>query len=460
MDSKESSSLYTAEPHIQIRAASGRFARLRLFVMTSLLLGFYGLPWLSINDTPLLLLDLAARRFYIFGGTFVPQDMIYLTGLLIISAFGLFFVTTVAGRVFCGYACPQTVFTQLFTWTEWLIEGDRPKRIKLDQSAWNLNKITRRGSKHLAWVVLAAFTGLTFVGYFVPAPDLFSQAFHFELGGWALFWALFYGFATWGNAGFLREQVCKYMCPYARFQSVMFDDDTLLIGYNEKRGEPRKHLAPTIETGDCIDCTLCVQVCPTGIDIRDGLQYECIACAACIDACDSVMDKIGKPRGLVSYSTGRKDAGGKLRILRPRAIAYGLVFTLIVSGFVTALALRNNVEFDVYRDRQQLYAPLQDGHIRNSYQLHVTNKQDVAVSLNIQAISDQAVSDISGAALADDTFKISPSVIELQARESKHVSVNVVAHNPPAWQSISLQLLTPNGDVQTTQNTTFLGPTP
>jgi cytochrome c oxidase accessory protein FixG len=448
MDSTKTS-LYASEANIQIRAASGRFAKLRLFTMFSLLGGFYALPWLRLNDHPAMLFDIAARRFYVLGGTFVPQDMIYLTGLLIISAFGLFFVTTVAGRVFCGYACPQTVFTQLFTWAEWLFEGDRPKRLKLDRSPWNANKIVKRGSKHLSWIVLAALTGLTFVSYFVPAGELFSQVIHLELAGWALFWSVFYGFATWGNAGFLREQVCKYMCPYARFQSVMFDEDTLLVSYNQPRGEPRKNQAPDpSETGDCIDCTLCVQVCPTGIDIRDGLQYECIACSACIDACDTVMDKIGKPRGLVSYSTARKDNGGSIKIFRPKAIAYGVVFALIVSGFVTALALRSNVEFDIYRDRQQLYTPLQDGQIRNGYQLHITNKQNVAVSLQISAQG------------GEQNFELYPKNVELQPLESRHLTINIVATHPPAWQDIQLQLITPNGEVMASQDTTFLGPSP
>lgn len=445
-------SLYAAEPHIQIRASSGRFSKLRFFMMCSLLGGFYALPWLQLNNQPALLLDIAARRFYILGGTFVPQDMIYLTGLLIISAFGLFLVTTVAGRVFCGYACPQTVFTQLFTWTEWLIEGDRPKRLKLDQSPWNLNKIYKRGSKHLAWLALAALTGLTFVAYFVPAPELFRQVVHFELGGWALFWSLFYGFATWGNAGFLREQVCKYMCPYARFQSVMFDQDTLLIGYNQPRGEPRKQKATEPEqAGDCIDCTLCVQVCPTGIDIRDGLQYECIACAACIDACDGVMDKIGKPRGLVSYSTARKDRSGTLKIMRPRAIAYGLVFAIIVTGFITALALRSDIELDIYRDRQQLYTPLDAGNIRNSYQLHITNKQDALVNLTISAGHSEE-------ALADPAFQVLPATVSLQPRESKHIAVGVVTQNPPAWQDIEIRLSDSSRKTIAQQSTTFLGP--
>jgi len=269
---------------------------------------FYGLAWVPWGNRQILLFDLPARRFHILWMTFYPQDFIYLALLLVMAAVSLLFFTALGGRLWCGYTCPQTLWTELFLWVERMTEGDRAKRIKLDKSPWNRDKLLRRGGKQVLWVGLALWTGFTFVGYFTPIRTLGSELLHLNLGSWETFWILFYGFATYGNAGFLREQVCLYMCPYARFQGAMFDRDTLIITYDQARGEPRGGRPRGIDPrskglGDCIDCTLCVQVCPTGIDIRDGLQYACIACGSCVDACDSVMDKMGYPRGLVRYTT-------------------------------------------------------------------------------------------------------------------------------------------------------------
>lgn len=231
-----------------------------------------------------LLFDLEARRFYIFNLVLYPQDLIYLTGILIISALSLFLFTAVAGRLWCGYTCPQTVYTEIFLWIEAKIEGDRAARMKLDDGPISSKKLIKKGTKHLVWIAFALWTGFTFVGYFTPIRELGDALITMGLGPWQTFWVLFYSFATYGNAGFMREQVCKYMCPYARFQSAMFDDDTLIVTYDEKRGEPRgkaslKADMDKNQKGVCIDCSLCVQVCPTGIDIRNGLQYECIGCA-------------------------------------------------------------------------------------------------------------------------------------------------------------------------------------
>jgi cytochrome c oxidase accessory protein FixG len=304
--SAEMVSLYQSEGKIQMRSVSGWFAGWRWALVWFTQILFYGLPWLEWNGRQAMLFDLAARRFYIFGMVLHPQDVIYLAGLLIISAFALFLFTAVAGRLWCGYACPQTVYTEIFMWVERRFEGDRQARIKLDASAWSVDKLWRKGGKQIVWLAIGLWTGFTFVGYFTPIQSLGAQVFGaggFALGPWESFWILFYGFATYGNAGYMREQVCKYMCPYARFQSAMFDRDTLIISYDTARGEPRgsraRGVAPaSVGKGDCINCTLCVQVCPTGIDIREGLQYECIGCAACIDVCDSVMDKMNYPRGL------------------------------------------------------------------------------------------------------------------------------------------------------------------
>ena len=274
-------SFYQSADKIYARGVRGRYARLRVLAVLALLGLFYLLPWLSWQGQPLVLFDLPARRFHVFGLTLVPQDLFLLTALLLIAALTLFLFTTLAGRLWCGYACPQTVWTEAFMWMERWVEGDRLQRQKLDRMPWNATKLRKKLAKHALWLVFAAWTGITFVGFFVPIQTLFTDLVAFELGGWALFWSVFYAVATWGNAGFLREQVCRYMCPYARFQSVMFDKDTLIIAYDETRGEPRKSAAKDQPAGDCIDCTMCVQVCPTGIDIRNGIQYECIACAAC-----------------------------------------------------------------------------------------------------------------------------------------------------------------------------------
>ena len=307
-------SLYEAQKKIYPRSISGVFARWRWVMVVITQLVFYGLPWLEWGQRQMVLFDLGARRFYIFGLVLYPQDFIYLTALLIISALSLFLFTAVAGRLWCGFACPQTVYTEIFMWIEHKIEGDRSARVRLDSSPWGFEKAWKKTVKQSLWVTFSLWTGFTFVGYFVPIRQLGLELLAFH-GGWQLFWVLFYGFATYGNAGFLREQVCKYMCPYARFQSAMFDKDTLIVTYDEARGEQRGPRIKTVDykakgLGDCIDCTLCVQVCPVGIDIRDGLQYECIGCGLCVDACNSVMDKMNYPRGLIKFSTQNGVAKG------------------------------------------------------------------------------------------------------------------------------------------------------
>lgn len=369
-------SLYEAREAIHPKSIHGRFEQIRNMTVWATMGLYLALPWLQWDGRQAVLFDLPARQFYIFGWTFWPQDFIYLSGLLIVAAFGLFFVTVFAGRVYCGYVCPQTTWTRFFTWIEELIEGDRNARIKLDAAPWSFAKIWRRGSKHGLWLLLALLTGLTFVGYFSSIPNLTYRLLSWQLGGWETFWILFFTGATYLNAGWMREQVCKYMCPYARFQSVMFDADTLIVSYDEQRGEPRYRGAKSRDhenTGDCIDCGLCVQVCPTGIDIRDGLQSECITCAACIDACDLVMDKIGKPRGLVRYTTDHALHGGKTHIFRPRLIGYGIALAVIAGLLLIAIGVRVPADLDVIRDRSRLYRVASDGQIENSYRIQVRN---------------------------------------------------------------------------------------
>jgi cytochrome c oxidase accessory protein FixG len=380
-------SLYQASNTIHARAVSGWFAAWRWALVWITQLVFYGLPWLEWNARQAVLFDLEARRFYILGLVLYPQDFIFLTALLIISAYALFLFTTVAGRLWCGYACPQTVYTEIFMWVEHRLEGDRNARIRLDAAPWSLNKLWRRGGKHFVWIAIALWTGFTFVGYFTPIRTLGAQVMSLGLGPWEWFWTLFYGFATYGNAGFMREQVCKYMCPYARFQSAMFDPDTLIITYDAARGDPRGQNAQRSKKdgskpeglGDCIDCGLCVQVCPTGIDIRKGLQYECIGCAACIDVCDGVMDKMNYPRGLIRYDTER---GLELkltrpqmwkRVFRPRVLIYTAILGLVCAALLAALLLRTPFKVDVVRDRGSLARIVDDGWIENVYRLQVMN---------------------------------------------------------------------------------------
>jgi len=381
-------SLYAAQEKIYPRSVAGFFSAWRWVTVWITQLVFYGLPWLQWNDRQAVLFDLEARRFYIFGLVLHPQDFIYLTGLLVISALALFLFTAIAGRLWCGYACPQTVYTEIFLWIEKKIEGDRSARIRLDDAGFSLGKLFKRLTKHGAWMAVALWTGFTFVGYFTPIRELAALTVAVALGPWQTFWVLFYGFATYGNAGFMREQVCKYMCPYARFQSAMFDKDTLIVTYDEERGEPRgprsKKADPAaMGLGPCVDCSLCVQVCPTGIDIRNGLQYECIGCGACIDVCNDVMDKVGYPRGLVKYATqnGLANHWSKnemlRRAMRPRVLIYSGILLAITAAVFISLFMRTPLKVDVIRDRGVLARMVEQGRIENVFRLQIMNVTEV-----------------------------------------------------------------------------------
>jgi cytochrome c oxidase accessory protein FixG len=392
-------SLYQAQQKIHPRSVQGVFARWRWLMVVITQLVFYGLPWLEWGQRQAVLFDLGARRFYIFGLVLYPQDFIYLTALLVISALSLFLFTAVAGRLWCGFACPQTVYTEIFIWIERQFEGDRSARMRLDAAPWSLNKVWRKTAKQLAWVVFSLWTGFSFVGYFTPVRELSASLLSLGFGPWEIFWILFYSFATYGNAGFMREQVCKYMCPYARFQSAMFDKDTLIVTYDEARGEPRgprsKKADPQLlGLGACVDCTLCVQVCPTGIDIRQGLQYECIGCGACVDVCDNVMDKVGYARGLIKFSTqnameqGWSWAQTVRRILRPRVLVYTAVLWAIIIGVGVSLWLREPFKVDIERDRATLARIVAGGKIENVYRLQIMNaaEQPLTFHLKVQGL--------------------------------------------------------------------------
>lgn len=375
----ETVDLYAKRNNIHARSYEGFFRNIRIAAIVVLFLLYFGTVWLNIDGRQAVLWDLPARQFHIFGAIFQPQDFFLLSFLLIICAFGLFFITTFAGRIWCGYTCPQTVWTWIFMWAERVTEGERNARIKLDAAPMSVNKFFRRAAKHALWIGVSLATALTFVGYFTPIRSLVLDILTLDLHNWALFWIFFFTAATYINAGWLREQVCFYMCPYARFQSVMFDADTMVVTYDMHRGEQRgprkKGVVPAdIGLGDCIECEMCVQVCPTGIDIRNGLQHECIQCAACIDACDDIMDKMNYPRGLIRYTTENSLAGKQTKILRPRLIGYGIALALMIGMFVYTISTMAQVSLDVQRDRNVLYREARDGNIENVYIVKIMNK--------------------------------------------------------------------------------------
>ncbi len=396
VDSPMELDLYEVRRTIHPRAVHGWFASWRITLVVLTQLAFYGTVWLTWNGRQAVLFDLAARKFYIFGMVFWPQDFIFLTALLVISALALFLFTAVAGRLWCGYACPQTVYTEIFMWIEHSIEGDRVQRIRLDRNRLDLEKLFKKTFKHLVWIAFALWTGFTFVGYFSPIRELMMEFLQTRLGPWETFWILFYGFATYGNAGWMRDQVCKHMCPYARFQSVMFDSDTLVITYDAQRGEPRGSRSKAADfnaagLGACVDCGICVQACPTGIDIRHGLQYECIGCAACIDGCDQVMDKMGYRRGLIRYTTENAVQGKygdrdiPRHVLRPRTLIYSAILLTVVGAFLSLLYLRVPLKVDVIRDRATLVRELNDGRLENVYRLQIMNTTEQAHQFTVTA---------------------------------------------------------------------------
>ncbi|MCF7202833.1 cytochrome c oxidase accessory protein CcoG [Pseudomonas oligotrophica] len=402
---------------IHTRGFRGRFRNLRLLGAGALMLLFFATAWLNWNGRQAVLWDLQGRQFHIFGATFWPQDFVLLSALLIICAFGLFAITVFAGRVWCGYACPQSVWTWMFMWAEKVSEGDRGQRLKLDAAPWSAAKLARRTAKHGLWLGIALATAVTFVGYFMPIRPLLADLAGLRLDSASAFWVAFFTAATYLNAGWLREKVCRDMCPYSRFQSVMFDRDTLAIAYDATRGEPRGARRKDSDAqaqglGDCVDCTLCVQVCPTGIDIRDGLQLECIGCAACIDACDSVMDKLGYARGLVRYGSEAELAGERTRLLRPRLVGYAAALLLMIGAFAWALAARPLVSLDVTRDRG-LFRENAAGQIENIYSLKVINKTQAPQRYLI------ALTDSDGLALQG------PGELRLAAGEIRDVPVSV-----------------------------------
>ena len=457
---RELISLYAAHQKIYPRSVSGLFSNWRWAMVWLTQLVFYGLPWLEWGQRQAILFDLGVRRFYIFGLVLYPQDFIYLTGILVISALSLFLFTAVAGRLWCGYACPQTVYTEIFLWIEKKVEGDRSARMRRDATALSLDKVWRKSVKHLLWLAVALWTGFTLVGYFTPIKELGVEFLQMSMGSWEVFWSLFYGFATYGNAGFMREQVCKHMCPYARFQSAMFDKDTLIVTYDEERGEPRgarsrKADPATLSLGACVDCSLCVQVCPTGIDIRMGLQYECIGCGACVDVCDTVMDKMGYARGLVRYTTENAmklhwTQSQTLRhVLRPRVLVYSAVLVAIVLAMVLSLSLRTPFKVNVVRDRGVMARIVAGGKIENLYRLQVMNATEAPQRYRI------TVSGLPGLAVTSE------NTVLVASTEARVVPVRVQAPfevAPPGSHPMQFEIEALDSSGRLVEKSVFLVP--
>jgi len=408
-------SLYASQSKVYPRAIAGYFKNWRWAMIWLTQCIFYLVPWLSWGNRQAVLFDITAHKFYLFGLVLFPQDLIYLAFILIISAMALFLFTAVAGRLWCGFSCPQSVYTEIFLWIERKVEGDRLARMRLDSQPIGVHKLSKKLSKHAIWISFSMWTGFTFLGYFSPIRDLMQHILVFNLSGWETFWICFYGFATYGNAGFLREQVCKYMCPYARFQSAMFDDNTLIVAYDEQRGEPRsgrsRHVkAEAVGLGDCIDCKMCVQVCPVGIDIREGLQYECISCGLCIDACNDIMDKMEYPRNLIRFSTKTDMEQPQLstsilrKVLRPRVLIYSAILLVVSIGLVVSLAVRTPFKVDVVRDRGVMARFTSDGHIENVYRLQITNTTESAHDYKITVDGIEQLS-----VIGQSTVKVNPA---------------------------------------------------
>ncbi|PLC06151.1 cytochrome c oxidase accessory protein CcoG [Variovorax sp. RO1] len=452
--------LYEATKKIYPRSVQGLFARWRWAMVFLTQLVFYGMPWVEWGERQMVLFDLAARRFYIFGLVLYPQDLIYLSGLLVVSALALFLFTAVAGRLWCGYACPQTVYTEMFLWVEQRIEGNRSARIRLDAGSFSFEKLGKKALKHSVWIAIALWTGFTFVGYFTPIRELGSALLQLQMGSWEVFWVFFYGFATYGNAGFMREQVCKYMCPYARFQSAMFDRDTLIVSYDPQRGEPRAPRRKTVDPrsaalGDCIDCSLCVQVCPTGIDIREGLQYECIGCGLCVDACDSVMDKMGYAPRLIRYDTQNgMEAGWSRRqlwrrVLRPRVLIYTALLALLVAGLLASLVARTPLKVDVVRDRASLARIVEGGRLENVYRLQIMNATERTQHYRI-------------AARGIDGLSVSPDeAIEVEPAQARWVAVRLqvpYGAAPAGSHTVHFDIREADGAAQVSEKAVFLVP--
>lgn len=408
--------LYRKQGKIHAKAVDGHFNRLR-WLMVWLTQGiFYGLCWLPWEVSGQLrqavLFDIAHEKLYLFGLVLWPQDALLLALVLLMAATGLFLVTALAGRLFCGFACPQTVYTSIFVWIEGKIEGDHLARLQLDQGPLTTRKVLLKGSKHLLWLAVASWTAITFVGYFTPIRELLPSLPGWNVGPWEGFWLIFYAAFTYVQAGLAREAVCQHMCPYSRFQGVMFDPATRSVSYDLPRGEPRRATGNT-QAGDCIDCGICVQVCPTGIDIRHGQQYECINCGLCIDACDQVMTRIGSPTGLIRFAPEQTAPAPWHR--RPRVLTYALLLLAFAALGVWTLSQRSLLRVDILRDRNVLARETADGRIENAYQLQVMNLSEAAQHYQVSLDGDSPLEIVGERSITVDAGSILPLQLTLSA---------------------------------------------
>lgn len=454
-------SLFTKQKKIHPRRVWGKYRKLKWVAMITLLAIYYGIPWLRWNrgehaPDQAILIDMAHTRAYFFGIEIWPQEVYYITAILICAAVGLFFATSLFGRVWCGYACPQTVWTDLFVWVERIVQGDRNARRKLDESPWTFDKIGKKTLTNIIWLLIGLCTGGAWVFYFNDAPTLLDQIMHFDVPWSVGGWILGLTFSTYIMAGFAREQVCTYMCPYARFQSAMFDPNTLIISYDEKRGEPRgKHKAGESweGKGHCIDCDSCVIVCPMGIDIRDGLQMECIACGLCVDACNNVMDKIGLPHGLIRYETESK---APFKLIRPRTIWYMAILAVVGCIVLYGLFTRSVLELNVIHDRNPLFVTLSNGTIRNGYTVHILNKshEDHTYHLTFQGLENaQLRVQNSGDMITDKVNVLAGSIGEFR--------VFIVADKQPtARKNIELHVADIQSAISDSKKTIFVSSAP
>lgn len=442
-------SMYEKRKKIYVREIEGFFQKLRTWTLWALMLAYFGTAWLNWEGRQAILFDLPARQFHIFGITFWPQDFMLLAWLLIISAFLLFTVTNIAGRVWCGYTCPQSAWSFIFMWIEERAEGSRNARMKLDKEPTSPTKVRKKTIKHIGWLIVALWTGITFVGYFTPIRELVPDFFTLNTSGWALFWILFFTVATYVNAGWMREQVCIYMCPYARFQSVMYDNDTLAVSYDYNRGEPRGKRSKKAEDaplqstlGDCVDCSLCVQVCPVGIDIRDGLQYQCIGCALCIDACDEIMVKLDKPKGLIRYTTENELNGQKTHFMRPRLLGYSAMVLIMILAFSYVLLNRVPFKLEVARERGALYQETANDTITNSYTLKLLNMSQAPhdYTLSVEGLSNVKVRGDTKYHLRVNEVKETPLTLEFnpatEKRNEARSTIYFVIHDAKSGEEV------------------------